>query len=169
MIALTDLDAMIPAVYLGLGTLGTRWQDELKDHLARCQVLVPLLSPRFFASHQCLVEWRCFERRQQLQRETGTFARSAVVPVVWTPLGRDVLPAPYADLRNACYDLESHYADAGLMGLLLHGRPRVFDRVVYQLARKIVEVVFTARLMPCDPALFDDLLDSLNGARAEEH
>ncbi|MFJ5261993.1 TIR-like protein FxsC [Streptomyces sp. NPDC088387] len=168
--ALTDLDAKIPAVYLDRRIdLGSGWQDALKDHLARCQVLVPVLGPRLFTSDWCAVEWQCFQRRQQLQRDRGMFTRNAVVPVLWNPLKSEDIPSPYAELQYTHQDLGPHYAQDGLLGLLTSGRHTTVNRVVYQLARKIVEVAVGARLEPCDPALFDDLFDSLNGSAGEAH
>ncbi|MEU7059748.1 TIR-like protein FxsC [Streptomyces sp. NPDC046197] len=167
---LTDLGAGIDPVYLDSRTrLGAAWRSELKDHLARCQVLVPVLSRRLFISKWCDVEWQCFERRQQLQLARRTFTRKAVVPVLWTPLSPDEIPRPYADVQYAHDDLGHDYVDGGLFGLLSDGRDRTFNKVVYRLARNIVEVAVSARLEPCDPALFDDLFDPLNGPAGEEH
>jgi hypothetical protein len=168
--ALTDLDAKVTPVYLDRRTqLGTGWQDELKDHLARCQVLVPVLSKRLFASDWCAVEWKCFERRQQLQRERGTFTRNAIVPVLWTPLAHGEIPSPYKDVQYTHQALGHGYEEGGLFGLLADGRHTTFNRVVYQLARKIVEVAVSARLEPCSPGEFDDLFDSLNASAGEEY
>ncbi|MEW2402609.1 TIR-like protein FxsC [Streptomyces sp. NPDC046862] len=170
LMALTDLDGKIRAVYLDRRTeLGAGWRDELKDHLARCQVLVPVLSPRLFGSKWCAVEWQCFERRQQLQRDRGRFTRNAIVPVLWNPLRREEIPPPYADVQYTHQDFADDYETEGLLGLLTYGDEQVVNRVVYQLARKIVEVAVSARLEPCDPGLFDDLFDSLNGLAEEEH
>ncbi|MFE4667158.1 TIR-like protein FxsC [Streptomyces sp. NPDC056716] len=166
--ALTDLDAHIPAVYLDRRTaLGAGWQDALKEHLARCQVLVPVLSPRLFTSAWCAVEWQCFQLRQRLQRERGTFTRNAVVPVLWNPLRPEDVPSPYADLQYTHEDLGDDYARDGLLGLLTGGRHTTANRVVYQLARKIVEVAESARLEPCDPALFDALFDAVHRAEPQ--
>ncbi|KOG30562.1 TIR-like protein FxsC [Streptomyces resistomycificus] len=167
---LTDLDAKIPAVYLDRRIpLGSAWEDELKRRLARCQVLVPVLSRRLFTSEWCALEWECFQRRQQLHRERGTFTRNAIVPVLWNPLRPDEIPRPYSDLQYTHQDFGDDYPTVGLLGLQTHGRHKTFNKVVYQLAQKIVEVAVSARLEPCDPSVFDDLFDSLNGSAGEEH
>lgn len=166
---LTDLDGGVEAVYFDQRIpLGEGWEGDLKKQLARCQVLVPVLSPRLFTSKWCAVEWECFERRQQLQRERGTFTRNAIVPVLWTPLRRDQIPPPYCDVQYTHEDLNPAYFDLGLLGLHNRGRHKVFNEVAYQLAEKIVEVAVSARLEPCDPGTFDDLFDSVHGSAEEE-
>lgn len=167
--ALTDLRLGRTPVYLDRRTrLGTGWKDELKHHLAECQVLVPVLSPRLFASKWCAVEWQCFELRQQLQRDKGTFTRNAIVPVLWTPLRHDEIPSPYVDVQYTHEAMGHDYEAAGLFGLLSGGRYTTFNRVIYQLAMSIVDVAVSARLEPCDPALFNDLFDSLDSSSGQE-
>ncbi|MFC4035704.1 TIR-like protein FxsC [Streptomyces polygonati] len=168
--ALTDLQMGRTAVYLDRRTmLGSQWKDELKRHLAECQVLIPVLSPRLFASRWCAVEWQCFELRQQLQRDKGAFTRNAIVPVLWIPMDHKEIPSPYADVQYTHEGMGHSYEGSGLYGLLSNGRHTTFNRVIYQLARHIVEVAVSARLEPCDPALFDDLFDSLDSSAGQEH
>jgi hypothetical protein len=167
--ALTDLQVGRTPVYLDRRTrLGSGWKDELKRHLAECQVLIPVLSPRLFASKWCTVEWQCFELRQQLQRDKGTFTRNAVVPVLWTPLRYRDIPSPYSDLQYTHEGMGHAYAAGGLFSLLSNGRHTTFNRVVYQLAMTVVDVAVSARLEPCDPALFDDIFDSLDSSGGQE-
>jgi hypothetical protein len=159
---LTDLDAKIPAVYLDQRIpVGSTWEDELKLRLARCQVFVPLLSRRLFSSEWCALEWECFQRRQQLQREQGTFIRNAIVPVVWNPLRSVDIPSPYRDIQYTHQDYDPDYPTLGLRGLHRSGRHPTFRKVAYQLALEIVDVAVSARLEPCDPSEFDDLFDAL--------
>lgn len=170
LVELTDLDAGIPAVYLDQRIpIGTDWQDELKLRLARCQVLVPVLAPRLFSSRWCELEWDCFERRQQLHRDRGTFIRSAVVPVLWAPLRPADIPRPYSQVQYAHQDFHPDYQRLGLLGLHNHGRHKVFNEVAYQLAQKIVEVAVSARLDPCEPHEFDSLFASANASLGEKH
>ncbi|SNX64628.1 TIR domain-containing protein [Streptomyces sp. TLI_55] len=166
---LTDLRAGIDAVYLDQRIpVGTGWKAELKDRLARCQVLVPVLSKRLFASKWCALEWECFERRQQLQRDRGTFTRNAIVPVLWAPLRSDEIPPPYADVQYVHQDFKSDYGRYGLLGLYSHGRHQTANGIAFQLAQEIADVAVSSRLEPCDPALFDDLFDSMDGSAGEE-
>ena len=167
---LTDLDARIPAVFLDRRMpLGSAWEDELKGRLARCQVLVPVLSRRLFTSEWCALEWECFQRRQELQRLRGTFTRPAVVPVLWSPLRPEEIPRPYSDLQYTHQDFGGDSAEVGLLGLQTHGRHTTFNKVVYEIAQKIVEVAVGARLEPCDPSVFDDLFDGLKDSAREDH
>ncbi|SEE65091.1 TIR domain-containing protein [Streptomyces sp. 3213] len=174
LLQITDLDAKTPAVYLDTRIqLGLGWEDELKLRLAHCQVLVPVLSRRLFSSKWCALEWKCFELRQQLQREQGKFTRNAIVPVLWNGLRPDEIPLPYSAVEYDHQDLGPDYTKLGLLGLRNHGRHATHRKVVYQLALEIVEVAVTAGLEPCDPSLFDDLFDELvnspNGSAGEEH
>lgn len=169
LMALTDLQLGRTPVYLDRRTtLGSHWKEELKRHLAECQVLVPVLAPRLFASKWCAVEWQCFELRQQLQRDKGTFTRNAVVPVLWTPLRHRDIPSPYAEVQYTHQILGHDYEEQGLFGLLSSGRHTTFNKVIYQLAMSIVDVAVGARLEACDPAVFDDLFDSLDSSAGQE-
>jgi hypothetical protein len=165
----TTLGPTIPAVYLDQRIpLGSTWQQELKRRLARSQVLVPVLSWRLFDSSWCTLEWECFQRRQQQQRNQGTFIRNAVVPVLWNELRPDDIPRPYSEVQFNHQDLDPDYAKLGLLGLLQHSRFPTFRRVVYQLALEIVRVAACVGLEPCEPSDFDALFDSLNGRAGEE-
>ncbi|WP_405730187.1 TIR-like protein FxsC [Streptomyces sp. NBC_00028] len=167
---LTDLRAGIDAVYLDKEIpVGSAWKDVLKDRLARCQVLVPALSPRLFSSKWCALEWECFERRQQLQRDRGTFIRDAIVPVLWAPLRPDEIPPPYSEMQYTHQDFHADYQKLGLLGLYSLGRHTTANGIAFQLAQTIARVAVMARLEPCDPGLFDDLFDSMNGSAGEEH
>ncbi|MFJ3668851.1 TIR-like protein FxsC [Streptomyces sp. NPDC090106] len=166
---LTDLRAGIDAVYLDQRIpVGTEWKNELKDRLARCQVLLPVLSKRLFTSKWCALEWECFERRQQLQRDRGTFIRNAVVPIRWAPLRPQDIPSPYRDVQYSHQDFHKDYLRDGLLGLYRLGRHTTANGIAYQLAQEIADVAVSSRLEPCDPGLFDDLFDSMNGSAGEE-
>ncbi|MDT7841907.1 TIR-like protein FxsC [Streptomyces justiciae] len=166
---LTDLDAKVPAVYLDQRIpLGSTWEEELKERLSRCQVFVPLLSRRLFTSEWCALEWECFQRRQQLQRERGAFIRNAVVPVLWSPLRSGDIPPPYSEVQYTHQDLHPKYLELGLRGLQISGNHGTFRKVVYQLALKIVDVAVSSRLEPCEPSEFDDLFDAMNDTVGEE-
>ncbi len=155
---LTDLRAGISPGYLDrLTEIGSAWETELKRELAKCQVLVPVYSPRFVASRWCGKEWQAFERRQQLQRDKQAFTRNAVVPVLWVPLPDDQLPPVLRGVQYVHDGVGQAYQQEGLYALMAAERWGVYKRTTLAIARTIVSVARSSRLDPCTPSVFDDL------------
>ncbi|MDF9810788.1 TIR-like protein FxsC [Streptomyces sp. SPB162] len=161
----TDLEGGIAPGYLDRRTeIGTPWRQELRKALATCQVLVPVLSRRYITSEWCGREWQAFEHRQQLQRDKGTFTRSAIVPVIWTPLDAADLPRVVREVQYTHDDLGYTYRQEGLYALMAADRRTAYNRATLEIARTIEAVARSSRLEQCDP----DLLDGLGNAFEEE-
>lgn len=143
--------------FFGAVLPGADWEREMKQALARAQVFVPLYSPRYFRSEWCGMEWDAFDRRQQRDRQIRRHTGSAIVPVLWMPTAPRHLPSVSWGLQYTDSELGPLYVDRGLLGLMESNKTDRFDRVVRQLAERIVHVAKTTRLAPCDPRLFDDL------------
>ncbi|MFE3853259.1 TIR-like protein FxsC [Streptomyces griseorubiginosus] len=122
--------------------VGTRWTDELSENLARCQVFVPLYSPRYFISEQCGREWWAFHQREIHRRARHVEAReSAIIPALWVPVEPAQLPKIAKDLQFHHSDFGEDYATEGFYGLIkLSYLNEQYERAVYRLAQRIVRV-----------------------------
>jgi len=132
------------------------------DAVGRCQVFLPLLSPRFMASDWCRFEWATFASREIRLRDKQnedadpieTIADSPMVPVNWTfmdpakpsgTLGRIQIFAPIeADAR-------ARYLRDGVLGLLRMRQHQAYGVVVWRLARRIVDIVEKYEVVPRVP------------------
>ncbi|KAB2973186.1 TIR domain-containing protein [Streptomyces sp. SS1-1] len=129
----------------------------MKSALASARVFVALLSPQYFASTWCGMEWDAFSRRELRQRSTPGHGRSAIVPVLWTPTSTKALPAPAMNPTHAVKSRDVTDRAQGILALMEHGNPEAYERAVHDIARTILNTARRTRLDPCDPALFDDL------------
>jgi len=123
-------------------TVGTKWTDELSQNLARCQVFVPLYSPRYFLSEQCGREWWAFSQREVNQRvRRKDIPENAIIPALWVPVEPAQLPQVARDLQFNHAAFGEDYADEGFYGLTkLNYLKDEYERAVYQLAKHIVKV-----------------------------
>lgn len=120
--------------------VGARWPDELSENLARCQVFVPLYSPRYFISEQCGREWWAFHQREIHRRARHAESReSAIIPALWVPVELAQLPQIAKDLQFHHTDFGEDYAAEGFYGLIkLHYLNDQYELAVYRLAQRIV-------------------------------
>jgi hypothetical protein len=140
------------------GWAGRSHQEQMKDGLSRARVFVPLYSPRYFKSAWCGMEWDAFGRRQHEEQRAHGYMRSAIVPVLWDPVGSSEIPRAAAALQYM-----HPYTEGGLLHLLESGRTFRYERAVREIAETIVEVAEATRLRSCDPELFDDLHNIFEG------
>ncbi|POX57111.1 hypothetical protein C3489_02370 [Streptomyces sp. Ru71] len=139
-----------PGVALEGMAHGASWETELRRRLASARVLVPLFSSRYFRSEWCGREWDAFERRS-----TGPFL--AVVPVLWEPPDR--MPARMRDHR-----LLPGPTSEGLR-TLMRTDPEEYGRALDEIAEHVLAVAHQTSLVPCDPALLDDLRNAFADER----
>ncbi|MET7476460.1 TIR-like protein FxsC [Streptomyces sp. NPDC005648] len=141
LLEMTSLPMGARAGFLDQGiALGARWTDELSENLARCQVFVPLYSPRYFISEMCGREWWAFSQRE-IHRRTrrGAPRESAIVPALWVPVEAAQLPQVARDLQFHHADIGEDYAAEGFYGLTkLSYLKDQYERAVYRLAQRIV-------------------------------
>ncbi len=126
--------------------VGSDLKSELTGALSRCQVFVPLYSPRYFAMSWPGREWACFEDRLKATGLQNPSRR--IVPVLWIPL---LDQRTMADLPGPIgADPGSPYAENGLRALLrLHPYEREYRAIVRRLATQIVDL---AELTPIPPS-----------------
>ncbi|MEU4404569.1 TIR-like protein FxsC [Streptosporangium sp. NPDC023963] len=127
---------------------GSVWPDRLAQAIATCRVFVPLYSKRYFESEQCGREWAAFSRRITRHEELGLGRIEAIVPAVWVPVGMEDLPEGVSDIQLGNLDPTSKsYEEHGFYGIMkLRRFNTVYERAVYELARRIVEAGKNSKL-----------------------
>ncbi|WP_198171234.1 TIR-like protein FxsC [Actinoplanes awajinensis] len=131
---------------------GQRWSDDLAYAIGHCQVLVPLISPRFAGSEWCAREWHAFTRRPHRTFPTATSSHGAtpIIPVSWTPFPIEQLPGEIRAVQLFTPALPQPemarlYQSEGLYGLLQLGERglEVYEAVVWKLAQWIADAFWT--------------------------
>ncbi|MEU9195579.1 TIR-like protein FxsC [Streptomyces hundungensis] len=135
---------------------GEGWQERLSEALAFCKVFVPLYSPRYFLSEQCGREWFAFSSRAAAQNTRNSSNNSnpvtGIVPALWVPVPTRQLPQPAERLQFNHATFGDEYADEGFYGLIkLNYLRDQYERAVYRLAKRIVNVAQQTQLEPGDP------------------
>ena len=121
--------------------LAEDWRRRLSTELARCKVLVPVVSPRFFASPWCGREWEVFEQRTARQNGVETDLK-AIVPVHWVPLGEQEMPDFASRYQLWDGDFPRSYRTMGLYGLMARpGLREDCEESIYLLAERIKRVI----------------------------
>lgn len=146
--AMTDLPAGASAGFIDreIGA-GEGWSERLGEVLATCRVFVPLFSPRYFASEMCGKEWYAFAQRTIHHRARSNQRAEAIVPALWVPVPPSQLPGPAERLQFNHRDFGERYVSDGLYGLIkLRLFAEEYERAVYELAKRIVNVADTIRL-----------------------
>ncbi|MFD3501857.1 TIR-like protein FxsC [Streptomyces sp. NPDC058676] len=152
--AMTSLPAGAAVGYMDRGmSSGEDWSRELSESLASCRVLVPLISPRYFASDLCGREWYAFlERIIQAQADGALGRTSPIVPVLWTHVDFEQLPESVRGFQIHHPSYGDRYADDGIYGLIKLRRLRdEYEETVHRLARQIVSAAEEAPLPPGRP------------------
>jgi hypothetical protein len=134
-------------------TGGQRWSDDLAYAIGHCQVLVPLVSPRYTQSEWCAREWNAFLRRARRTVPGGSPSSGdlPVIPVWWTPYPLARFPAAIRDVQFFTADglprpeMARMYLHQGLYGLLQLGQPglEVYEAVAWFLAKRITDSYWT--------------------------
>lgn len=126
---------------------GEGWSERLGEVLATCRVFVPLFSPRYFASEMCGKEWYAFAQRAIHYRARHNQPAEAIVPALWVPVPPSQLPGPAERLQFNHRDFGDRYVSDGLYGLIkLRLFAEEYERAVYELAKRIVNVADTMRI-----------------------
>jgi FxsC-like protein len=129
--------------------LGDDWPDELAKRLAQCSVFVPLYTTRYFHRPDCGREWSVIRRRQDMH--IAAFGRSPniVIPVIWSPIRPEDIPAWARSIHYDHETLSPIYHERGLESLLrLRNHHDEYLRIVHTIAKRIVEVAQGPGLRP---------------------
>lgn len=132
---------------------GRRWSRELLTAVGTCQVFIPLISMPLVQSDWCGREWDAFSRRTVVNRHTGgTDHETAVVPLLWSPVPNDRVPTVISDIQRFApmglpdTSVALNYGREGLYGLRMVGMEPAYKAIVWQLAKRVVEIVGTHRV-----------------------
>ena len=141
---------------------GQFWDRKILAAVGRCQVFVPLLSPRFMASDWCRFEWATFASREIRLRDkedqdtepAESVADAAIVPVNWTFMDPAQSPGTIRRIQTFApseADPRALYLRDGVLGLLRMQQQQAYGVVVWRLARRIVDIVEKYEVVPRVP------------------
>ncbi|WP_238015355.1 TIR-like protein FxsC [Dactylosporangium sp. AC04546] len=136
---------------------GTDWNEELAFAVGHCRVFVALLSPLYFTSPWCALEWHAFASRLP-----GGGSKT-MLPVLWTvgngPIPRKIdrlqrfLPTPPPD------GIQRRYGKEGVYGLRA-AESSDYGMVVWRLANAIADAAEKDHVPPSDATGFEGLPES---------
>jgi TIR domain len=134
---------------------GGRWSAELLTAVGSCQVFVALLSPRYFVSRWCGMEWHAFSQRQVYHQSDGSISdRTTIIPVIWAPIREPDVPSAVGEIQrfspreipNA--DIAGQYEHEGVVGLLQLNNNIAYQAVVWRIAQRIAEFHYSYHVKP---------------------
>jgi TIR domain len=135
---------------------GGRWTKELLEAIGTCQVFVALLSPSYFNSHWCSMEWHAFSQRKVTRRSGGGGDhQTAIIPVIFAPFPHEPVPPAVGEIQwfspnglpNS--DIAAQYEKDGVYGLLQMQLDSGYSGVVWRLAQRIAELHYSHLVEPC--------------------
>ncbi|WP_327068382.1 TIR-like protein FxsC [Kitasatospora sp. NBC_01250] len=133
---------------------GDNWAVKISEALATCRVFVPLYHPRLFRSTPCGQEWYTFAQRAA-NAPGGTAQNSAIVPVLWVGMREGALPQVASAVQFNHSSFPRAYAEDGLYALMAQRHHQgLYEKVVYKLARRIVEVALETVVPVVEPVDF---------------
>ncbi|MGH3223455.1 MAG: TIR-like protein FxsC [Streptosporangiaceae bacterium] len=135
--------------------VGSDLKESLREALSVAEVFVPLYSASYLATSWPGREWACFHQR--VMRAGVANPGRRIVPVLWSPLteaqhlrGLDEALALGAD--------QPDYVENGLQALLkISPYHDVYERIVNQVARRIVLLVEQSPIGPSEAPDFDQV------------
>ncbi|MDH6118146.1 TIR-like protein FxsC [Kitasatospora sp. GAS204B] len=133
---------------------GDNWAAKISEALATCRVFVPLYHPRLFRSTPCGQEWYTFAQRTA-NAPGGAEQNSAIVPVLWVGMQDGALPPVAHAVQYNHPSFPRAYAEDGLYALMAQRHHQgLYEKVVYKLARRIVEVALETVVPVVEPVDF---------------
>ncbi|MCX4747289.1 TIR-like protein FxsC [Kitasatospora sp. NBC_01287] len=133
---------------------GDNWAAKISEALATCRVFVPLYHPRLFRSTPCGQEWYTFAQRAA-NAPGGAAQNSAIVPVLWVGMQDGALPPVAHAVQYNHPSFPRAYAEDGLYALMAQRHHQgLYEKVVYKLARRIVEVALETVVPVVEPVDF---------------
>lgn len=149
---------------------GERWEKQVLEAAATCQVFVALLSTSFLVrSEWCAMEWDAFSRRKIIRRvERQPDHATGIIPLLWAPIERSI-PKVVAEVeRFNPTDLPdpvfaAQYQDNGILGLLrMSSLTSAYEAVIWRLGLQIQRMHHSHWVEPLD-------IDELGGTTKLRH
>ncbi|WP_181442221.1 TIR-like protein FxsC [Streptomyces tateyamensis] len=133
---------------------GDNWALKISEALATCRVFVPLYHPRLFRSTPCGQEWYTFAQRAA-NAPGGAAHNTAIVPVLWVGMRDAALPPVASAVQYNHSSFPRAYTEDGLYALMAQSHNHgLYEKVVYKLARRIVEVALETVVPVVEPVDF---------------
>ncbi|GLZ60678.1 TIR-like protein FxsC [Micromonospora sp. NBRC 107095] len=140
---------------------GERWQDQVLHAVGTCQVFVSLLSPAYFNSQWCAMEWDGFARRRTTNQRGGAPVPSTgFLPLSWVPTSG---PMPRAIAQINAFNVagldpqaQQQYQSEGLYGIMAMRFDHVYAQVVWRVATQIARM---SREQTVEPDVPRDVLE----------
>lgn len=136
---------------------GRRWTGELFAAVGTCQVFIPLISMPLMQSDWCGREWDAFSRRTVVNQQSGGVDHeTAIVPLLWSPIQAHRVPAVVREVQlfspKGLPDsaVAVNYQREGLYGLRMLGMDSAYRAVIWQLAKRVVEIVGSHWVQPSE-------------------
>lgn len=143
---------------------GRRWTGELLTAVGTCQVFIPLISMPLVQSVWCGREWDGFSRRRVFNQQSGNpDHETAIVPLLWSPVPSHRVPAVVHEVQLFSpvglpdSAVAVNYRREGLYGLRMLGMDSAYKAVIWQLAKRVVEIVGSHWVEPVKVDDPDDL------------
>lgn len=133
--------------------VGSDWKQSITEALSAAQVFVPLYSVSYLTNSWPGREFACF--KQRVEQAGGPNQAPRLVPVLWAPLaGGKEAPG----LREAlAAGAEPDYAENGLRALLKLRYRDLYETVVNNIAKQIVDLAESDPIDPVQPSQVPDL------------
>ncbi|WP_204044592.1 TIR-like protein FxsC [Acrocarpospora phusangensis] len=137
---------------------GHDWWKNILSKLARCRILLPLYSERYFTSTTCGKEWHAFSIRQRLHEKATGGTPHAILPILWTPMAPEDMPRVAQEIQSHTLGMPALYHSEGLYGLAVNRAYRdEYELALWGIAKTIVNKARSTQLRACDPEIFQDL------------
>lgn len=139
---------------------GEHWRQELGRVLGTCGAFVPLCTPRYFEREMCGREWAAFHRRELRHQAQTKEGKSAIIPIIWTPMYNGNMPPAAQSLHYLLPNAGEIYRKRAMRELVMRSGNREEIREAYRIALTafadyIVEVAQTGPLSAKDDGVLD--------------
>ena len=135
--------------------VGSDLKESLREALSVAEVFVPLYSASYLATSWPGREWACFHQR--VKRAGVANPERRIVPVLWSPLTEAQRPRGLDEALALGAD-QPDYVENGLWALLkIAPYHDVYQRMVNQVAKRIVLLAEQSPIAPSEAPAFDQV------------
>lgn len=144
------------------------WSAEILHAVGTAQVFVALLSPAYVESDWCAMEWDAFSRRIVMRTDGHDGeAPTMILPVLWTPVPQAGQPKVVRAVHRFTPDNDdaaaAQYSANGIYGLLTTRKKVAYEKVVWQIGRRIADLCGQCQVGPGIPLVPSDLRNVFGG------
>lgn len=118
---------------------GQMWRDEITTSLDKSSFFIPVYSPSYFMSSNCVEEFKQFSRKAKL-----TGADCLILPILYIPIEEEYLSLDADLVSEACKYQYEDWTDLRFVPDTSEGYLRAINRMALRLARADQELVTAA-------------------------